>query len=210
MRVDLSPQPPARRPVLRRPALLVAALALGLLGGSPAAVGAGAELPLPLIRDASKPALPDFVFQVRGDDGALAERGFVEFRGKPLIATAWATWCGVCRKEMPKLDRLAQELGPNGVHVLALSIDDGGMAVIERALEERELTHLEPVHDTDKMFFVSIGAWGVPTTVIADAQGRIVARANGPVAWDDPAVRALLQELDAGRAPASRQDAGSD
>ena len=173
--------------------LLCAGASPGLADGSDEA--ARSELPLPLMRVASKPRLPEFVFQVRAPGGELSERGFVEFRGKPLIATAWATWCGVCRREMPKLDRLAKELEPAGLRVLALSIDEGGMAAAERALAERGLANLRPVHDTDKMFFVSVGAWGVPTTVIADAEGRIVARANGPVAWDDPAVQALLEEL---------------
>lgn len=173
--------------------LIVFAVAALLLSGGARAVEP--DLPLPLIRQDGSERLADYAFEERTPDGKSTERAFIEYRGRPIVAIAWATWCGVCRGEMPKLDRLARELGPEGILVIALSVDDGGLAVAERALRERKLTRLYSVHDTKKMFFSSIGAWGVPTTVIADAEGRIVARANGPVPWEAPEVRAFLRSL---------------
>lgn len=172
-----------------------AAVVVAFLLVAAPALATGPELPLPLIRQDGSELLPDYVFEVRAANGRSVERGFIEYRGVPVVAVAWATWCGVCRGEMPKLDRLAQALAPEGVLVMALSIDDGGLAVADRALRERGLPHLRSAHDTKKMFFASIGAWGVPTTVIADAQGRIVARANGPVDWEARAVREFLRSL---------------
>ena len=182
-----------------RVVLGIAALALAgvsaLVAGSSSTPAPGAELPLPLVRTDGSEKLPDYVFEQRGADGGIHERGFADYRGRPVVATAWATWCGVCRVEMPKLDAVAEEMQSSGLVVLAVSIDDGGLPVAERALRERGLPNLRTVHDTQKMFFSAIGAFGVPTTVIADAEGRIVARASGAVAWDAPEVRAFLRSL---------------
>jgi hypothetical protein len=47
------------------------------------------------------------------------------------------------------------------------------------------------------MFFMSTGAVGVPAAVIADREGRIIARVQGSVRWDDPRIESLLRSLDA-------------
>ncbi len=49
-------------------------------------------------------------------DPARAER-----RGKVVVLNLWATWCGPCRAELPGLDRLQREYGPEGLVVVALS-----------------------------------------------------------------------------------------
>lgn len=172
-----------------------------LVFGAAFAEAARSELPSPLIRQDRSERLEDYAFEERAASGERIERAFIEYRGRPLVAIAWATWCAVCQRELPRLDELAAELGPDGLRVIALSIDDGGYEVAERALRERGLSHLQLAHDTKKMFFATIGAFGVPTTVIADADGRIVARANGPVDWEAPEVRALLRSLLPARQP---------
>ena len=45
-------------------------------------------------------------------------------RGKVVLVNIWATWCGPCRKEMPKLDRLYRERKGRGLIVFGLSEED--------------------------------------------------------------------------------------
>lgn len=46
------------------------------------------------------------------------------YRGKPLIVTFWATWCGPCRDEFPMIVGLAKEYGPQGLAVVGVSLDE--------------------------------------------------------------------------------------
>lgn len=46
-----------------------------------------------------------------------------ELRGKTVILTFWATWCGPCRDELPLLSRYAQEHARDNLVVLGFSLD---------------------------------------------------------------------------------------
>jgi len=44
-------------------------------------------------------------------------------RGKVVLIDFWAQWCEPCKRELPQLDKLAQEYARKGVVVLAVNID---------------------------------------------------------------------------------------
>lgn len=46
-----------------------------------------------------------------------------DLKGKPVLVMFWATWCPICRKEMPGLQKLFAEYRARGFVILALSID---------------------------------------------------------------------------------------
>ena len=176
---------------------------------SVASARADEALPAPLVVESGDRKLPDFAFREVEANGDTRDWGFIEFRGRPLVVVSWATWCGVCRGELPKLDALQSRLADEGILVAALSIDDLEPIEVAREMRARGLDRLRVFHDTQKMFFSSMGGVGVPTAIIADADGRIVARALGSVRWDDPRVLAFLRSLVRGattRAEAERKD----
>jgi thiol-disulfide isomerase/thioredoxin len=69
-------------------------------------------------------ALPELRF-VNGDNAALT---LADFQDKVVLLNIWATWCVPCRKEMPTLARLQAKLGGADFEVVALSVDQGGVA----------------------------------------------------------------------------------
>ena len=47
-----------------------------------------------------------------------------DHKGEVVLVNIWATWCGPCRAEMPKLDRLYREREAQGFVVFGLSVED--------------------------------------------------------------------------------------
>lgn len=62
-----------------------------------------------------------YEFSLTTTEGArISDR---DFRGKVLVVDCWATWCGPCMKEMPKLRALYKEIGPGRLAILGITLD---------------------------------------------------------------------------------------
>jgi len=46
-----------------------------------------------------------------------------DLRGQVVLVNVWATWCGPCKKELPELAHLHDELSPKGFSVFGVSVD---------------------------------------------------------------------------------------
>ena len=127
-------------------------------------------------------------------DGTGQPRTIAEFRGKLVLLNLWATWCVPCRKEMPALDRVQVSLGGPDFEVVALSLDRKGLPAVQAFYAELGLKALAIyVADGSGRTAGQIGAPGLPTTLLVDAQGNEVGRAVGPREWDSPAAMAEIE-----------------
>ena len=115
------------------------------------------------------------------------------FRGRVVLLNLWATWCGPCRVEMPALDRLQAMLQGDGLAVLAVSVDKGGSAAVQRFFEQRGLRNLTPYLDANGATVRAFGARRIPTTLIIDRDGNVVGSLIGPRQWDSPDTSALIR-----------------
>ena len=115
------------------------------------------------------------------------------FRGKVTLLVLWATWCGYCRREMPSLDTLQKELGPEGLQVVPVAIDKGGLPVVEDAYRERGYEALPLYIDPEGRVQQALGSTGVPYAFLLDAKGAEIGRVYGEVDWGRPEARSFLQ-----------------
>ena len=134
-------------------------------------------------------SLPELLFQ-NANGKALA---LTDFSGKLVLLNVWATWCTPCRKEMPALDRLQQQLGGPGFEVVALSIDRGGAAAVQAFYEELDIRALSVYVDRTSEAASKLGAIGIPTTILVDREGRELWRKVGPAEWDGAEALELLR-----------------
>jgi peroxiredoxin len=173
---------------IERASLLLGLLALAdpVLGAPPSS---GPPRTFELTRYAPRTRPPELRGRtVEGQAVSLADLG-----GRVVLLNFWATWCLECRPEMPEMERLHRELGPQGLTVMAINAREG-IPAIRAYAKELGLTFplvLDPLGDIGRRY----GVIGIPTTFLIGRDGRAVALAVGPRAWGSPPARAVLQEL---------------
>jgi peroxiredoxin len=102
-----------------------------------------------------------------------------DHRGQVVLINYWATWCGPCRVETPGLGRLFRELGPTGLTVVGVSLDEGDRGKVQRFVEEFRVPY--PVAFPAPMSQLEQGLEGLPTTILVDRKGRVAKTYVGAV-----------------------------
>jgi cytochrome c biogenesis protein CcmG/thiol:disulfide interchange protein DsbE len=117
-----------------------------------------------------------------------------DHRGQVVLVNYWATWCAPCWEETPGLIRLSRELGPRGLAIVGVALDEGGTEKVKKFVDEFHVPY--PVTLPERMSQMEYGLAGVPTTVLVDRQGRVAKTYVGAVRQADFAddVNVLLKE----------------
>ena len=129
---------------------------------------------------------------LRFTGGSGEATSLTAFRDRVVLLNVWATWCPPCREEMPALDRLQATLGGPHFEVVAVSVDAGGMPVIQAFFRDTGVTHLHPYLDAfhDAAALIETG---IPITLLVDRNGQEAGRKLGPAAWDDAQIVRLIR-----------------
>ena len=118
-----------------------------------------------------------------------------DFRGKYVLLNVWATWCPPCRAELPSLENLQDELGGSTFQVVALATDTGRRAAVLQLFDELGLDDSGVFIDENGTAMRDLGIFGMPTTLLIDANGNEVGRKLGPAEWDSPAAVAFFRAI---------------
>jgi cytochrome c biogenesis protein CcmG/thiol:disulfide interchange protein DsbE len=122
-------------------------------------------------------------------------KSLADYKGKVVLMNVWATWCGPCRTEMPSIQALHEAMGPKGLQVVAVSIDNPGETeAIRKFIAEYKLT-FEVLHDSTKAVQAAYQTTGVPETFIIAADGTIRKKVIGDSNWNSAPNRALITQL---------------
>src|SRR5882724_2119954 len=116
--------------------------------------------------------------EFRSLDGVV--HSLQELRGHVAVVNFWATWCGPCREEMPRLQKLADEYRGKGVSFIAVSLDDAAtQGKIPAVVQKRGLTMPVWTGATEKTLTeLELGVL-VPATLILDEQGNVIGKIEG-------------------------------
>lgn len=106
-----------------------------------------------------------------------SEWSLVDHKGKVVVLNFWATWCEPCRTEVPYLVELGKELGPRGLIMAGVTLDEN-VDVVKKFVAENKVDY--PV-----LLPPAGSPWtrleNTPTTLLIDREGRLAHKYTGAV-----------------------------
>lgn len=132
----------------------------------------------------TEPAKPAPVAAFTGADGKLHD--VREFRGKVVVLNLWAPWCGPCVKELPSLGALERAVGRGKLVVVPVDVGRESGAEAQAFLNSHGAGGLATYTDPNAAVLRAFGGYGLPMTMVIDAKGQEIARAEGAPEWSRP------------------------
>jgi thiol-disulfide isomerase/thioredoxin len=122
-----------------------------------------------------------------------------DYKGKVVIVSFWASWCGPCRKELPVLAAIQKKATPDKLQVISINIDEE-RSTFKKLAALLENTQIKLVHDGKKRTGRKFGVEGIPHMVMIDEAGKV---ASVHVGYSEAQLPALINEINeiANRAP---------
>lgn len=172
--VPASPRVPLRLVLAGTVLALLAAVATAVLlsDGDDATVASGQGGTIELEPE-GEPADLDAVAFTTFDGEAVP---LASLRGQPVIVNFFASYCPPCIREMPALEAAYQAVGDQ-VTFLGLAMQDRPEEA--QALVERTGVTYRIGQDPDGSVITALGGIVLPTTVLLDAEGDVVASHAG-------------------------------
>jgi thiol-disulfide isomerase/thioredoxin len=121
-----------------------------------------------------KPFELEFTDAIKGETVSI--KGL---KGKVVVVDFWATWCGPCVVEMPKMKTLYAEYKDKGVEFIGVSLDQpkeqGGLDRLKKFVADKEIGWPQYYQGNywNSEFSKSWGINSIPCVFIIDADGKL-------------------------------------
>lgn len=124
---------------------------------------------------AAKGIAPNFVWK----DADGTERSLKDYQGKVVLLNFWATWCPPCRRELPDMVKLREEMASEGFEIIGVSVSEEpppGKTIAEHvaAFARTQNMKYPLLISDDDLPNLYGGINGIPTTFIINGKGEIV------------------------------------
>ncbi len=134
------------------------------------------------------PAPPIRLTDLDGNSYSLKED-----RGSIVFVHFWASWCGPCRKEMPAIQRMWNQLEQEGLKIALINTAENEDTVFSfLAIHAPEI---RPLMDRDGRITERWKPRGLPATYLVDKNGMVRYQALGGRPWDEPEYLNFLRGL---------------
>jgi peroxiredoxin len=115
-------------------------------------------------------------------------------RGKTILLIFWATWCGACRAELPKLQAMYAGLRPDAdFQLLTVNIDQRTGAAL--AFVQSNHYQFPVLLDADGVATNAYDVRGIPANFIIDRRGKILWDCAGGIDWSNQLLQQELKKL---------------
>jgi peroxiredoxin len=118
-------------------------------------------------------------------------------RGKQVVVVnTWASWCAPCITEIPDLQKVWTDVQAAGQPVQFMGINFREGPERGAALAKRMNVTYPSLSDEGGVLILAFGRQApatTPSTLILDLEGRVAARANGPVS--DTTLQGLIDDV---------------
>ena len=118
-----------------------------------------------------------------------------DFKGKVVVVDVWATWCAPCRKELPHLKKLEEEMKGTDVVFIGVSLDEAkDREKWKKFIAEEQLPGVQLFASGWSHIAKAYKITGIPRFMVFDRDGKIVA-IKAPRPSDEALKRLLEAEL---------------
>jgi len=128
------------------------------------------------------------------DLGTGRQVTLADYKGQVVLLNIWATWCEPCKVEMPSMEQLEKELGPSGLKIVAVSVDEGSADAVRQFARDYGLT-FGILHDPSGRIQRIYQTTGIPESFVINREGRIVKKVIGASNWDATVNKDLMRRL---------------
>ena len=133
--------------------------------------------------DTKKNEYIDFSWSENGQQKKLSD-----YAGKVILLNFWATWCPPCRKEIPDLSQISNELSGKDFVMIGVSVDQEP-AKLDMYLKSNKISY-KIVNEAGNLLTSYMYAAGnrdnvIPQTYIIDKKGKIVEKIIGGLSKEE-------------------------
>ncbi len=127
----------------------------------------------------------------KGKDGKGKLINLADYRGKVVIVTFWASWCGFCLKELPALNDVQTGAGDQWLKIIAVNVQDDNDDYRAMMKQMRGYA-LAMTRDRDGAIAAAYGVKAYLNLWMIDPQGKVAVHHVG---YGESSLQGIVEQI---------------